>query len=174
MSAISSELRLKDISESGGDLVLRSFRESDQSDALELLHTGLLAGHIDPLDAAAELACTEGEYLSRSKDHFWVAEVNASVIGTIAVAVDRLGVAHVRRLRVAPAWQADARIAASLVRLAAAHAREHNCMELICYAPVNGIAATEFLRHLGFRFSTNRTIAGFSVLEYYNNLHEAT
>jgi N-acetylglutamate synthase-like GNAT family acetyltransferase len=95
----------------GDRLVLRRFTESDQSAALDLLHTGLLAGHIDPIDAAAELSETEQEYRFRTKDRFWVAEVNQSVIGTIAVAVDRLGIAHVRRLRVAPAWQADSRIA---------------------------------------------------------------
>jgi N-acetylglutamate synthase-like GNAT family acetyltransferase len=152
-------------------LVLRSFRESDQAAASELLYAGLLSGHIDPIDAVAELTETEQEYRLRSKDRFWVAELDQSVIGTIAVAVDRLGIAHVRRLRVAPAWQVDSRIAMSLVQMAAAHARDHDCQELIYYAPVNDVRPIEFLRHLGFRFGANRKVAGAPVLEFYNDLY---
>jgi N-acetylglutamate synthase-like GNAT family acetyltransferase len=156
-----------------GPLSLRTFRESDQAATVELLRTGLLVGHIDPLDAAVELARTECEYLARSKDHFWVAEVNQSVVGTVAVAVDRLGVAYVRRLRVSPACQADSRIANALVRRASDHARENGCLKLIFYTPVNGVRAIEFLRHLGFMFSANRKVTGLSVLEFYFDLYAA-
>jgi N-acetylglutamate synthase-like GNAT family acetyltransferase len=156
-----------------GRLVFRSFRESDQAATLELLQTGLLVGHVDPLDAAMELAGTEGEYLARSKDHFWVAEVNQTVIGTVAVAVDRFGVAHVRRLRVSPEWQADSRVAASLVRQAVDHACENGCLKLLFYTPVNGVRAIEFLRRLGFVFSANRKLAGVPVLEFYFDLYAA-
>jgi N-acetylglutamate synthase-like GNAT family acetyltransferase len=171
MSAILSESRLAACSYLKSDLLCRSFRELDQSAGLELLHTGILVGHIDPIDATSEVVSTEEEYLSRAKDHFWVAEVNGSVVGTIAVTVDRLGVAHIRRLWVAPAWQPDARIAASLVRLAAAHALESECLELIFYTPVNGVRAIEFVRQLGFRFGANRTIAGMPVVGFYTDLH---
>jgi ribosomal protein S18 acetylase RimI-like enzyme len=59
----------------------------------------------------------------------------------------------------------------SLVQLAAAYAREHECQELTYYAPVDGVRAIEFLRHLGFRFGANRKVAGLAVLEFYNDLY---
>lgn len=117
------------------DLVIRSFRESDQSATTELLRTGLLVGHIDPIEAATELARTERKYLAESNDHTWVAEMNQSVVGMVAVAQDHHGIAHLRRLRVSPQWQADSRIAVSLVQHAADHARENGCLKLIFYTP---------------------------------------
>jgi ribosomal protein S18 acetylase RimI-like enzyme len=155
------------------EVALRTFRATDQSSVLELYENGMLGGHIDPFDQASDLHRIEEEYLARPENHFWVAEATGSVVGTVAVAVDHCGVAHVRRLRVAPAWQVDPQIAVSLVRLAVTHARDGGCLKLIFHTPVNDVRAIEFLRHLGFMFSATRKLAGSPVLEFYNNLYDA-
>ena len=143
----------------GIGLCLRTYHVRDRSDVHRLYHEGLLAGIPDPL--------------KRSQDHFWVAEANGEVIGTIAILKDDNQIGHVRRLRVDPFWKLwrGGEIARVLIQEATDHAREHDCLKLVLHAPVNDDQAIAFLHQLGFEYSRARELRGRHLLEFYLNIY---
>jgi N-acetylglutamate synthase-like GNAT family acetyltransferase len=132
-----------------------------------------LAGIPDPLDPATDLDHIEDEYLKRPQDHFWVAEAYGEVIGSIAVVKDDKQIAHVRRLRVDPAWKVwhGGEVARFLIQKATQHAREHECLKLVLHTPINDDRAIAFLHQLGFEYSRAREVRGRHLLEFYLNIY---
>src|ERR1035437_4766625 len=109
-----------------GDLFdIRDVRPGDQLAVSRLYKEGLLIGQLDPYDPATDLEHIMDVYVAQPPNHFWVAEAQGSVIGTVAIAQESPEVAHLRRLRVEPTWQANSTVAGRLVQTATAHARDH-------------------------------------------------
>jgi N-acetylglutamate synthase-like GNAT family acetyltransferase len=125
------------------------------------------------LDPATDLDHIEDVYLKRPQDHFWVAEIDGEVIGSIAVLVDEKQIAHVRRLRVDPAWKTwrGGEIARVLIQEATHHARQHDCLKLVLHTPVDDDRAIAFLHQLGFEYARTRELRGRHLLEFYLNLY---
>jgi len=155
-------------------LLVRSFRPLDRPDVLRLYHDGLLAGCVDPKDRAADLDDIEGAYFRRPQNHFWIAEANGVVIGTVAVSEDDAGITHLRRLRVASAWQKNSGVAVELIKAAIHHARSHGCLKLVFHTSLDGEQAVKLLDRLGFQFSRTRDIGGRHLIEFYDNLYATT
>jgi N-acetylglutamate synthase-like GNAT family acetyltransferase len=152
-----------------GSLEIRTYREADQSAALDLLKNGMLSEHIDPFeqDKVRKIRTT---YPQRPGDHFWVATVNGPVIGMIAIAEDDRKVAHIRRLRVAPAWQQTA-VAYRLVKTAVEHATESGALKIVLHTPLDAQRAKDVLGHLGFIFAGSKTLNDHRLLEFYLDLY---
>ena len=109
---------------------------------------------------ASDLADIEGAYFRRPQDHLWVAEARNCVVGTVALSEDDARVAHLRRLRVAPLWQLDSRVAIGLIKTAVNHARFHGCMKLVFHTSLDSQRVVELLQSLGFQFARIRTSRG--------------
>jgi N-acetylglutamate synthase-like GNAT family acetyltransferase len=132
-----------------------------------------LAGLPDPLDPATDLEQIEDVFLKRPQDHFWVAHVDSEIIGSIAITEDDKQIAHVRRLRVDPAWKAwrGGEVARGLIRTATHHARQHDSLKLVFHTAVNDDQVIVLLHELGFEFARTRELRGKHLLEFYLNLY---
>jgi ribosomal protein S18 acetylase RimI-like enzyme len=155
----------------GGGVSVRSFLPADQLAATWLYREGLLAGQVDPNDAAADLADIKAAYFGRPQDHFWVAEAAAEVVGTIAITIDDQQAGHLRRLRVAPGRQESGHTACLLVETATAHALEYACLKLVLHTMLDDKRAMTLLHRLGFEFSRSRDLSGRHLLEFYADLY---
>jgi ribosomal protein S18 acetylase RimI-like enzyme len=159
-------------SAAGEGILVRRFRSADRVDVLRLYHEGLLAGRVDPNDRAVDLEDVEGSYFQRPQDHFWIAEANGVVIGTVAISQDHAGVTHLRRLRVAPGWQRDSGVPLHLIRAAVNHARSHgSLLKLVFHTSLDGEEVVKLLNRLGFQFARIRDIGGRHLIEFYDNLY---
>lgn len=160
----------------GMELCLRSYHARDRDEVRQLYHHGLLTGAPDTLDAATDLDHIEDVYLRRPQDHFWVAEIDGQVIGSIAITEHDKQIGHVRRLRVDPGWKTPhgSEIARILIRKATHHAREHDCLKLVLHTPVDDDRAIAFLHQLGFEYTRTRQLRGRHLLEFYIDLYART
>ena len=151
--------------------IVRSVTRTDCAQVKRLSRRGLIPGYI-PLDVD-ELDEIQQLYLDSAHGHFWVAESDGRLIGTLALKEMNRGVAQLRWLRVAPPWQAGNQLAKDLIRVAAAHAREMGFLKLTIHLPPDRHSeAARYFHLLGFEFSRNITTAGRDILEFYLNLYE--
>ena len=151
--------------------IIRHFRQEDQPEAHRLYRSGLLTGQIDPYEKTTDLEHIEEVYVRQPPNQFWVAQAGDLIIGTIALTQESRDIAHVRRLRVAPAWQADWRVAVRLVQVATTHARGNGFLKLVLHTPVDDRRAVPLLRRLGLEFARKRKVGNRRVLEFYLNLY---
>ncbi|HTV49151.1 MAG TPA: GNAT family N-acetyltransferase [Phycisphaerae bacterium] len=151
---------------------VRTFQASDGDAVTRLYNDGVLhGGDVECVDCGAFSRISE-TYLSRPQDHFWVAEADGKVIGTVAICEDEPSVAHLHWLRVDQQWQFDNRVALRLVETAAKHARQYGYLKLIVHTRVDAAKAIEFFEHRGFEFNRARNVEGTPRLEFYLHLYE--
>jgi len=157
----------------GTEWSLRSYCADDRQEVLRLYHNGLLTGVLDTLDAAPEIDDIEGIYLKRPQDHFWVVGAKGHIIASVAIKEDDQQVAHVRRLRVDPAWKMwhGSEVAGILIEKAAYHAHRHNCLKLVLHDPIDDHWAIELLHQLGFEYAGARELHGRHLLEFYLDIY---
>jgi len=151
---------------------VRSYCPRDYRHVRRLYYEGLLAGHIDPFDPAEDLERIDDFYTRWPNRHFWVAEAVGEVVGTVAVATEDDGIAHLRRLRVAPEFPQRNRLVIALVQTAVAHARECGAVKLCFHTPLDNEKAILVLGDLGFQFARAREFNGRQLLEFYVSLYE--
>ena len=151
--------------------IVRHFRHGDQPDASRLYRSGLLTGQIDPYEETTDLEHIEEVYVRHPPNQFWVAQAGDIVIGTIAISQESRDIAHMRRLRVAPAWQSDWRVAVRLVQVATTHARRNGFLKLVLHTPVDDRRAVPLLRRMGLEFARKRKVGNRRVLEFYLSLY---
>lgn len=157
----------------GGDvegIVVRIFRDEDRAQVLAL-HT---EGHASSLCCD----CDETDRVDKNDfrpkhGHFWVAECQGKVIGTLALMLEAAEeVAHLHCLRVTSAWPDVPSVRRQLLKTAATHARDHGSLKLVLHANVQEQKAAAFLHRLGFEFSRHREVDGSPALEFYLNLYQ--
>ena len=152
-------------------ILIRDYRSGDQPQVSRLYREGLLVGQLDPYDAATDLEHIEEVYVQCPPNRFWVAEAGGVVVGTVAISQDQPDIAHLRRLRVAPRWQIDTRVAGLLVQTATNYAREYGFLKLVLHTPVDDRRAVPLLHRLGLRYARARKVHGRQVLEFYLSLY---
>ena len=153
--------------------LVRSFQVADRLPVMQL-HAATAPGGFADCDCAANIDEVEEKYFRRPQDHFWIAEAQGRIIGTVAIYVHDDNVAHLCCLR-AVDESVDHPIRKGLVRVAASHAHHHGCLKLVVHAPdpqVDIGRTSEFLHRLGFEFSRHREVGKRPVLEFYLNLYE--
>lgn len=151
---------------------IRTFAVKDREAVERLADEGLLPDQIGY--EAGEASRIERTYLASKHGHFWVAEAEGRIIGTIAIDAEDDEVGHIHWLRVAPGWQPDRRLARALARTAAAYAREKGFLKLVLHVPGEEAQSrvADYLHLLGFEFSRSRKSDGADMLEFYLNLYE--
>lgn len=149
---------------------LRTFVPVDLPSVLFLHEHGLLLDQVDPQDDISDLHQIDDAYLRRAQDHFWVAEADREIVGTIAVKEHEPQVAHIRRLRVAKHWQA-AGVGSSLVHRALEHTREHEYLKVVLHTHVDVNHAIALFGDLGFIYAGYKDARGRRLLEFYTDLY---
>lgn len=150
-------------------LLVRTFQGPDQSAVLRLFEHGLLAGQIDPYDTAVDLDAIAEEYLNQHGNHFWVAQVEADVVGMIGVARDEQ-TAEIRRLRVDADWQ-DTAIPAQLLETALSHCKHHGFLKIRLDTRFDPDAALGLFERFGFQHTRTKERHGKELLEFYLDLY---
>ncbi len=151
-------------------LLIRPYERRDQQ-AIDRLYTeGLLAGQIAPNDTGADLDNVEAAYFDSERHHFWVAEVDGQIRGMIGVASDEPHTAEIRRLRVAPAYQASD-LGERLLATAIKHCRHHGFLKVRLDTFFEKGAAMSMFDRAGFDFTRTRSLHGKELLEFYVDLY---
>lgn len=148
---------------------IRSYRPTDHEAVADLYSHGLLAGHHDSNDTAADLDYMADAYFSDPRDHFWVAELGGQVVGCVGVAHEE-AIAQVRRLRVRRDLQSTG-VGVALMDAALEHCRRHGFLKVVLDTHVDADRAITLLDQCGFQFARNKSIGGKEVLEFYFNLY---
>lgn len=153
------------------NLVVRSYRADDQCAVSHLYDHGLLAGQIAPNDTGADIDDVGMAYFSDEGNHFWVAELDAAVVGMIGVAREEHHQAEIRRLRVAKQHQ-HLPIATALIEAALAHCKKHGYLKIVLDTRLSTQSdAIAVLERAGFQHTRTRNPHGKEVLEFYLDLY---
>jgi N-acetylglutamate synthase-like GNAT family acetyltransferase len=165
--------------EARGPFTIRNYRPEDRAEVSRLYREGLMMGQLDPYDPAADLEHIEESYGRDAFSHFWVAEADGRLIGTVAIDHDdtnekRIDIAHLCRLRVDPDWQHDERVVVRLLEVATTHARTKRYLKLVVHTPVDDGHCRALLERLGFIFARRRQVHSRPVLEFYVQLYRVT
>jgi GNAT superfamily N-acetyltransferase len=155
------------------DLRIRTYQASDLQAAQRLYHEGRLLdrGYRSfAADDTSDLQRIEEVYLNRPQSHFWVAESQGVVIGTIAVIKDSAEIARVRRLRVDPAFR-DSAVPARLLQTAVAFCRTHGYLKVVLDTHMEPRQALNILDGDGLLHGRSRRIEGKCILEFYIDLY---
>ena len=151
-------------------VTIRTFRQDDLHQIKSLNADG---AHTLCCDCETDFDSITQTYFGRPHDHFWVAELQGKVIGTLALLVeDEEEIAHLHCLLIAPEWAEGHNVRRRLVREAATHARDHGSLKLILHANLNEQRVAAYLHRLGFEFSRHREVNGKPALEFYLNLYQ--
>lgn len=148
---------------------IRTYTAADQSAVTALYSRGLLSGEHDANDSGADLDFMEEAYFSDPRDHFWVAELDGRIVGTIGVAHEE-AIAQVRRLRVAPELQHTS-LAVELLDTALRHCRTHGFLKVVLDTHMDATRAIALLDECGFQFARNKNVGGKDLLEFYFNIY---
>ena len=150
--------------------VIRSFRAEDREQVAALHREGVAASLC--CDCTMDIQNIEQTYFGRKHGHFWVAECDGKLIGTLALLLEEEEVAHLHCLRISNEWSDPHGVRRRLVQAAATHARDHGSLKLVLHANLNETRAAAFLHRLGFEFSRHREVDGQPALEFYLNLYQ--
>lgn len=152
------------------NLTVRSYEPADEAAVARLYHEGLLEGLIAPNDTGADIDNIMEAYFEDESSHLWVAEVEGSVLGMIAVAREGEHMADIRRLRVDPQWQ-NTTIGAKLLETAIAHCQHHGYLKVIFDTRINADTALDLFDKFGFQHTRTRETEQKDLLEFYLDLY---
>lgn len=153
-------------------LAVRSFEQHDQEAVAHLYMHGRLQGQMAPNDTGADIDNIQIAYFSDESSHFWIAELDGCVLGTIGVARDGEHRAEIRRLRVEPQWQ-HAGIAERLVETALAHCVHHGYLKVVLDTRFDTDAALSLFDRFSFQHTRTKSVHGKDHLEFYLDLYRA-
>lgn len=153
-------------------VVIRSYRSEDRPAVVRLYTQGLLSGQLAPNDTGADIENIHDAYFNEPSNHFWVAEVDSTVIAMIGLARDEGPTAEIRRLRVEHDWQ-NTSIAEKLVQTALQHCRHHGYLKVVLDTRVQQGKAQELFEHAGFHHTRTKNLHGKDLLEFYLDLYRS-
>lgn len=154
------------------DIHVRDYRADDQNAIASLYTRGMLAGQIAANDTGADIDNIFAAYFDSDQHRFWVAEVAGEVVGMIGVGSDDEHTAEIRRLRVAPKFQATP-IAAKLLSYAINHCKHHQFLKVRLDTRFEREDAVELFDKLGFQHTRTRNLKDKEMLEFYLDLYRS-
>src|SRR5271154_7151133 len=111
--------------------VVRGFRAADREQVLLLHRNGTDS---DPICCDCETKAEEREESGRPHNHFWVAEYQDKIIGTVAISVEEDEIAHLHCLRVLSEFPEERSVRKRLIQAATGHVRSHGSLKLVLHA----------------------------------------
>ena len=151
-------------------IAIRTYQADDQPAVVHLYNHGLLEGLLAPNDTGADIDNIVEAYFDEPRHHFWVAELDGRVVGTIAVGSDEEHTAEIRRLRVAPDCGHEP-IADTLLDTALVHCRDHGYLKIRLDTRYERTAATDHFDRNGYTLTRARITSGKELLEFYLDLY---
>lgn len=149
---------------------IRTYEPADQQAVHRLYEEGRLSGQVQPNDTAADIDNIPEAYLNEERAHFWVAEYEGRVVGTVGVAEDEPHLAQIRRLRVDPDYR-DRGIGAKLMETALQFCRHHGYLKVVLDTGFEEGAAIELFDRFAFQHHRSRSVGGKPLIEFYLDLY---
>jgi len=149
-----------------GDIpaTIRSFSTSDQAACLALYEHGLVGGKISDNDTGFDIDHIAVAYM-KDGNHFWVAEADKRIVGTIGVQHHDEGTGEIRRLRVHPDYRRRG-IGTALLETAVRFCREQNYLKVTLDTYMERDPAIRLFERFKFKHYRTRTF-GEKELVYF-------
>lgn len=153
------------------DVQIVPAEEGDFSAIRELFAEGLAEGHIRSNDTGADIENIREAYFSdEGASGFWVAKLDDTVIGMIAVQRTDENAAEVRRLRVRKEFRRRG-IGTMLMKHALAFCQRQGYLKVVLDVRIDLGPAIALFEKFGFVLSRTREIDGFEMLDFYVDLY---
>jgi len=155
--------------ESDSPVVIRSFTRADQAACKALYEQGLIGGKISENDTGLDIDDIEAAYM-KDGNHFWVAEADGTVVGTIGVQHHDEGTGEIRRLRVHPEYRRRG-IGTALVETAVRFCREQNYLKVTLDTFMERDPAIRLFEQFKFRHYRTKTFGEKELVYFYLDLY---
>lgn len=149
--------------------VIRSFVPADQAACRALYEQGLVGGKISDNDTGFDIDNIEVAYMKEG-NHFWVAEAEVLIVGTIGVQHHDEGTGEIRRLRVHPDYRRRG-IGTALVETAVRFCREQNYLKVTLDTFMERDPAIRLFEQFKFRHYRTRTFGEKELVYFYLDLY---
>ena len=155
--------------ESNIPALIRSFRREDQGACKALYEQGLIGGRISENDTGLDIDDIESAYM-KDGNHFWVAEADGMVVGTIGVQHHDEGTGEIRRLRVHPDYRRRG-IGTALVETAVRFCREEAYLKVTLDTFMERDPAIRLFEQFKFRHYRTKVFGEKELVYFYLDLY---
>ncbi len=155
--------------ESNIPALIRSFRREDQAACKALYEQGLIGGRISENDTGLDIDDIESAYM-KDGNHFWVAEADGMVVGTIGVQHHDEGTGEIRRLRVHPDYRRRG-IGTALVETAVRFCREEAYLKVTLDTFMERDPAIRLFEQFKFRHYRTKVFGEKELVYFYLDLY---
>jgi ribosomal protein S18 acetylase RimI-like enzyme len=149
---------------------IRSFQPQDQRACLRLYSEGLIGGKIADNDTGLDIDDIQGVYMEHAGNHFWVAEAEGQIVGTVAVQHHDEGVGEIRRLRVASTHRRRG-IGSALLEQALGFCQENEYGKITLDTYIDREPALRLFQKFRFRHDHTRNVSGKDLLYFYLDIY---
>ena len=150
--------------------LIRSFEPRDHAAVKGLYRDGLLGGRLAVNDTGFDIDDVKLAYMTASGSHFWVAECEGEVVGTIGVQQLDAGVGEIRRLRVRQDHRRKG-IGSRLLERALEFCRDEGLLKVTLDTWVEREPALRLFQKFRFRHDKTRENGGKQLLFFYLDLY---
>lgn len=152
------------------DLIVRPFRQSDQTACAKLYTEGLLGGKLAENDTGVDIDDIAAAYVQPGSG-FWVAQVaGGDVMGTVGVMMTDEQAGEIRRLRVRNDMRRRG-IGSKLLEAAVTFCREQHYLKITLDTFIDRDPAIKLFEKFGFRHTRTRDVQGKSLSYFYLDLY---
>jgi|TARA_B100000959_G_C14946001_1_gene609928 ribosomal protein S18 acetylase RimI-like enzyme len=152
---------------------IRSASENDVPVLLELFERSRIEGQLRENDTGADLDHLVAGYFECKDSGFWVAEIDAIIVGMIGVQRVSDDSAEIRRLRVRDGFRRKG-IGSSLMEQAIAFCKEKQFLKVVLDVRIERGPALSMFDNFGFLQGREREIDGRKLRDFYLDLYSDT
>ncbi|MBT4583455.1 MAG: GNAT family N-acetyltransferase [Phycisphaerae bacterium] len=152
---------------------IRSASENDVPVLLELFERSRIEGQLRENDTGADLDHLVAGYFECKDSGFWVAEIDAIIVGMIGVQRVSDDSAEIRRLRVRDGFRRKG-IGSSLMEQAISFCKEKQFLKVILDVRIERGPALSMFDNFGFLQGREREIDGRKLRDFYLDLYSDT
>lgn len=151
-------------------ITIRSFRPDDHAAVRQLYTEGLLGGKLADNDTGFDIDDVQLAYMTHPGSHFWVAECDGQIVGTIGIQQLDAGVGEIRRLRVNHDFRRRG-IGSALLQRALEFCRDQGLLKVTLDTFIEREPALKLFEKFNFRHDKTRETAGKQLLFFYLDLY---
>ena len=152
---------------------IRSASENDVPVLLELFERSRIEGQLRENDTGADLDHLVSGYFECKDSGFWVAEIDAIIVGMIGVQRVSDDSAEIRRLRVRDGFRRKG-IGSSLMEQAIAFCKEKQFLKVVLDVRIERGPALSIFDNFGILQGREREIDGRKLRDFYLDLYSDT
>lgn len=157
---------------SDSSFFIRSYRHGDAAACRSLYQEGIIGGKIADNDTGFDIENIDLAYMKHPGNHFWVAESDAQVVGTVGVQQHDEGIGEIRRLRVSVPYRRRG-IGAALVETALSFCQEKQYLKVKLDTFMDQEAAVRLFHKFRFHLDRTRTFNEKQLMYFYFDLYSS-